>query len=161
MFPCSLSSTSSLFNCGPQLWPCEWYLARHCTSIHVSPSLSVPSLVRTHFIAHYRFPLQFHAPHHTAAATVASTMFSSLFLSRSIFSLSLITHETTFKGMLFIPLAGFHKRRCCDALFFFSFLLLRSGGALFPMGWTWDKCIRLLLLQLLICCQTNNVCTEP
>lgn len=92
------------------------------SSLYIDSRESIPvraSLVHTHFIAHYRFPLQCHAPHHTAAATVASTLFSLLFpLSRFIFCLPLITHKTTFKGMLFIPQAGFHKRRCCDAHFF-------------------------------------------
>lgn len=55
--------------------PCQLHSARRFTSMHVSPS-PVPcprSLVGTHFIVRYRFPLQCHAPRRTAAATVGST----------------------------------------------------------------------------------------
>lgn len=112
---------------GRKLWTCELYLALHCTSIHVSPSLSVPSLVRTHFIAHYRFPLQCHAPHHTAAATVASTPFSSLVLT-----LSLNSHMRPHSR----ECCSFHRQRFTSAvvvvmLFFFSSPLC-SGGAPSP-----------------------------
>lgn len=92
---CCLSSTTSWSSSRraalrSQFWHGELYLARHRASIHVSPSPSVPSLVRTHFIARYRFPLQCHAPRHTAAATVqydAHCFYLSLSLARSLYFL--------------------------------------------------------------------------
>lgn len=105
--------------------------------------------LHTPFIACYRFPLQCHAPSHTAAATVANTV--SLHLSVSFSS----SHTSPHSGpVLFIP-HGF-SGTCCDAHFPFS-----SGGApsLRGLG-MWDKCIRPPRLQLLICFETSKVPTK-
>lgn len=76
-----------------QFWLREFIFS---PSPNVDTRESIP--IRTHFIARYRFPLQCHAPRHTAAVQYEAHCFLSLCLPCSIFSLPLITHGTVFKG---------------------------------------------------------------
>lgn len=138
--------------------PAKLYLARHCTSIHVSPSLSVPSLARSypfHCALSIPSPVSRSSPYCSGDYSSKHTVFIAPSLSLSLYFLppSLSSpRETTFKAMSFIPQAPL--LRCS------FFLYAAQLWSAVPAGWTWDKCIR-PPLQLLICCEVNSVCTEP
>lgn len=116
--------------------PCQLHSARRFTSMHVSPS-PVPcprSLVGTHFIVRYRFPLQCHAPRRAAAATVGSTR-------RSTFPPSPpAPHQHTQD----------HNRGN----------VVHSTGRTSQAGSLRRSFSFLRLLQLLICCKMSRTCLK-